>query len=517
MKYRYANTSRRQVVIFCLASILVAICNIYGLYRYQFISVPNFIIAAYMVVYTFFATYYLLLGFKDFNIKTHRKLARKMRSTQISILPSIDVFLPTAGEDLITLRRTYRAVQRLDYPESKLHVYVLDDSGRDIIKKEAKRFGFKYYSRPNKGEFKKAGNLKYGFERSTGKYILVLDADFAPRKEMLFELVGYPEQDEKIGITQSPQDFNINKSEPAYIQKADIALQEYFYRIVQNGRASSNSMICVGTNALYRREALKKGGGFYQIEHSEDAHTGLLVVKQGYKLSYIPVTLARGYCPSNFKAVYKQRSRWCRGAMGMLGTRMFWETRSSFASFVSYFSGFIYYIGSFVVLLAALHTLYLLQLPSTSSTIDAVFFLPGVIFLFLSTTLYYAPRFSFSMLGSQLFFAFTYAYSILLAVVFRKNEPWTPTGAKQNKNNNYNMLIAIILLYCSVYLSCLLYILLSGKFTFRLSRVILLFWAVYSAASQVSLLYGLYVGRARKKGNSTVKIGTVPFQLRSAG
>ncbi len=44
----------------------------------------------------------------------------------------------------------------------------------------AKEYGFKYLSRPNKGEMKKAGNLKYGFERSEGEYIVVFDADFAP-------------------------------------------------------------------------------------------------------------------------------------------------------------------------------------------------------------------------------------------------------------------------------------------------------------------------------------------------
>ena len=45
----------------------------------------------------------------------------------------------------------------------------------------ARDFGFAYATRPKRGWFKKSGNLLWGFEVSNGDFVLLLDADFAPR------------------------------------------------------------------------------------------------------------------------------------------------------------------------------------------------------------------------------------------------------------------------------------------------------------------------------------------------
>jgi cellulose synthase (UDP-forming) len=45
-------------------------------------------------------------------------------------------------------------------------------------------FGFQYLIRPNRGWYKKAGNLRHAFTRSRGEFILILDADFAPRRDL---------------------------------------------------------------------------------------------------------------------------------------------------------------------------------------------------------------------------------------------------------------------------------------------------------------------------------------------
>ena len=95
-------------------------------------------------------------------------------------VPSVDVFLPSAGEPLETLENTYRHVAALDYP-GDVRVYALDDSGRDQVRDLADRFGFRYLSRPDRGRMKKAGNLAFGYDHSDGEVITVLDADFAPR------------------------------------------------------------------------------------------------------------------------------------------------------------------------------------------------------------------------------------------------------------------------------------------------------------------------------------------------
>ena len=63
---------------------------------------------------------------------------------------------------------------------------------------------------------------------------------------------------------------------------------------MQPARDAADAAICVGTNAVYRRSALDAVGGFAQIEHSEDVHTGVKMLRAGYWTRYVPVLLARG-------------------------------------------------------------------------------------------------------------------------------------------------------------------------------------------------------------------------------
>ena len=179
----------------------------------------------------------------------------KVASWNPAHVPSIDVFLPSAGEDLAVLSNTYRHVSALQW-RGEVNVLVLDDSAREDVRRLAHGHGFTYLSRPNRGWFKKAGNLRYAFEHSAGDVILVLDADFVPRPDALTELVPYLD-DPAIGIVQSPQYFD-SHSRMNWIQRAAGATQILFYRWVQPSRDRSRAAICVGTSALYRRAGTRR-------------------------------------------------------------------------------------------------------------------------------------------------------------------------------------------------------------------------------------------------------------------
>lgn len=498
MKYRYVEVKRKFVLFFCFFSLFVIFVNIAGLYRYGYISVPNFFLVLSSFIGSLLTTVYITSGYEEFNLKKHRKLIMRIKKLPKNKLPNIDIFLPCAGEDIKILERTYEAVSRIDYPQEKTNVYVLDDKGDSRVVQLTKKYGFHYLSRSNKGEKKKAGNLKYGFEHSSGEYILVLDADFAPEKEIIFELLPYPETDITIGIAQSPQDFVLNKSEPLYLQKGDIGVQEFFYRICEVARNTYNASICVGTNALYRREALQKAGGFYQIEHSEDSHTGISLIKSGYRILYIPIVLATGYCPSSYYQLFKQRSRWCLGSLSLMRSKLFWEAKLNFMARVCYFSGFYYYLNSFIVMSLGLHTLYLLSTPQKSSLVDMLFFLPNILYLLLSYTTFYFPRFTFSVMGNQFFYYWTYLFVMIKEFIFGRKEEWVATGATQNKNLSYKVLLTTIFAYIIFYWLWFISIVVRSNFNFVLSDSLLIFWIAYNMICHVSFVVGLIISVSNK-------------------
>ncbi len=493
MKHRYSRLSRRFVVLFCLFSLLVTAVNVVGISRYGYISISNFLLLFSSLFSTFITTFYILLGYEQFDIIRHKLYILRYQLFVKYNLPEVDIFLPCAGEDCDLLRRTYLAVRQISYPCDKLKVYVLDDYGSEDIKILSEAYGFTYLSRPNKGYLKKAGNLQFGFTHSQGKYILVLDADFAPKPEILHELIPYMEGVKSVGICVTPQDFELNSKAPMYVQKGDIGIQEFFYRICQTARNTYNAAICTGTNALYRRIALDKGGGFYQIEHSEDSHTGLNLVNSGFRILYIPLVLAIGYCPSSYFALYKQRSRWCQGSITLARSKLFLKARLSLMGRLCYVSGFYYYLNSFVILTLPFHTLYLLFTPEKSTFIDTLFFIPSIIYMILSYWNFYYPRFSFSVLGNQFFYYWTYAFIIVRSFILGKKESWQATGSLRHKNQAYRYLILLIVIYIALYWSVFISISSSVRFQFALNDYVVLFWIIFNLTTHISFITGLVV------------------------
>ena len=256
---------------------------------------------------------------------------------------SVDVLLPTAGEELEVLLNTYEHVSKLRW-HGELHVIVLDDADRPEVKDAALFYGFEYHVRENRGYLKKAGNLLAGYKRTHGDFILVLDADFVPRADIFYELVPYMD-DSEIGIVQSPQYFDVDPS-MGWVQRAAAATQVLFYRWVQPSRDKSNAAICVGTCAIYRRAALDEVGGFAQIGHSEDVHTGVKLMSAGYQVRYVPTLVAKGLCPDAFDQFVTQQYRWCTGSMSLLFSKSFHQQGFTKMQRLCYWSGFLYFIGT---------------------------------------------------------------------------------------------------------------------------------------------------------------------------
>ena len=138
----------------------------------------------------------------------------------------------------------------------------------------AREFGFAYASRPNLGWFLKSGNLRYGYKISSSEYILLLDADFAPRDDTLDETIPYLEPNPEAGIVQTPQFFHV-EDEQTWIERGAGSIQELFYRSIQTARSNKGGAICVGSCAVYRRSALGQNDGMSLAHHSEDSTPGL--------------------------------------------------------------------------------------------------------------------------------------------------------------------------------------------------------------------------------------------------
>ena len=290
----------------------------------------------------------------------------------------MDVFLPVCGEPIDVLRNTWKYVAAMsEHYQGTVTPYVLDDSHSPELKQMAREFGFAYATRPNRGWFKKSGNLWFGFQVSYGDYILLLDADFAPRHDLLDEALPYMDAYPDTGIVQTPQFFRI-ADDQTWVERGAGAVQELFYRSIQTARARKGGSICVGSCALYRRAALQDNLGMTLAEHSEDVLTGFDLNSIGWRLRYIPIALSTGNCPDNVLAFLNQQYRWCSGTVGLLFGKRFWGAKLPLYTRMCYISGLIYYIYTalFTFVVPALTIAILAFIPNVLLFKNMIFMIP---------------------------------------------------------------------------------------------------------------------------------------------
>ncbi len=396
----------------------------------------------------FTLAYYLIslcvnFGTHSFDLDLHRDLVTTWRPSRY---PSLDIFLPICGEPQEILRNTWTHVRSIveRYPGT-VTPYVLDDGANPQAAALAEIFGFRYLVRPNRGYYKKAGNLRYAFNQSTGEFILILDADFAPRADLPAELLPYLDADQRLGIVQSPQFFRTHPRQ-SWVERGAGSVQELFYRLVQVSRNRHNGAICVGSCAIYRRAALRTNGGTTLIEHSEDVHTGFDLRRAGWGLQYVPIPLAAGLCPADPDSFITQQYRWCAGSMSLLGSRKFWSTRMHWRTRFCYLSGFCYYLHTalFTFVTPAIPLTMLIFMPERVRLINYVAIAPSIIYNMVVFPAWHRCKFGPSAFMAKFLYGWAHLFC-LFDVCRGKPMGWQPTGAGKRKVGTKRVWIGIAL------------------------------------------------------------------------
>jgi cellulose synthase (UDP-forming) len=398
-------------------------------------SAPALLAFAPFIAFT--VAYYLIslcvnAGSRGFDEAAHGLLARSWHPARY---PSLDVFLPVCGEPLNVLHNTWVHVFELvqAYP-GPATACVLDDGDNAEVAAMARAFGFGYLVRPDRGWMKKAGNLRHGFRQTSGEFILILDADFAPRPDLPLEMLPYFAADPRLGIVQSPQYFRTS-DRMSWTERGAGAVQELFYRLVQVSRDHHDGAICVGSCAVYRREALASNDGTTLIEHSEDVHTGFDLRRAGWGLRYIPVPLATGLCPADPDSFLAQQYRWCAGSMSLLASRKFWETPMRWRTRCCYLSGFCYYVHTalFTFVAPLIPLTMLVFLPEKVRLINYVFILPSFLYTLVVFPAWHRCKFGPSALMAKLLYGWSHAFAIW-DLLRGRPMGWQPTGGSGRKS-----------------------------------------------------------------------------------
>ena len=227
---------------------------------------------------------------------------------------TVDVFITVYGEDLDVIRRTAVAALAI---RGQHRTWILDDGRSDEVRDMAAQIGARYVRRLSSGGAK-AGNVNHALTIAKGDCFAIFDADFVPDPSFLEETVPFM-VDEQVAFVQTPQAYgNLHTT----VARGAAYMQAVFYRFIQPGRNRFNAAFCVGTNVLFRREAIDDVGGICTDSKSEDVWTSLNLHERGWRSVFIPEVLAIGEAPETIEAYSKQQLRWATGGFEILLTHL---------------------------------------------------------------------------------------------------------------------------------------------------------------------------------------------------
>lgn len=147
----------------------------------------------------------------------------RLQDTLNNVVPAVDIIITTYNEHVENVIDTVAAAAAIDYPQNKFRVIVSDD-GKDSQLEENVQELTKMYpnivyfardkkNRPlgQKSHGSKAGNVNdcvhhtASLDGTLAKYIVCLDADMIPSRDILRALVAHAECNDNVGMVTLPQ------------------------------------------------------------------------------------------------------------------------------------------------------------------------------------------------------------------------------------------------------------------------------------------------------------------------
>ncbi len=233
--------------------------------------------------------------------------------------PWVTVQLPLYNE-MYVASRLIDAVAALDYPRDRLEIQVLDDSNDETTEIVARKveelrgsgFEIQHLHRTERSGFK-AGALASGLQVARGELLAIFDADFVPRSDFLLATVPYF-ADPKIGMVQGSWS-HINRSF-SLLTRVEAILLDGHFQIEHTARNRTGCFFNFnGTAGVWRREAIRDGGGWQHDTLTEDLDLSYRAQLAGWRFLYLPEVDVPAELPVDIQGFKSQQYRWAKGSI----------------------------------------------------------------------------------------------------------------------------------------------------------------------------------------------------------
>ena len=233
--------------------------------------------------------------------------------------PQVTTQIPLYNERNVA-ERVIRAVAKIDYPEGRHQIQIVDDSTdetRDLVDEiaaELKAEGVKIDVCRREGrEGYKAGGLKAAMDSADGEFFAVFDSDFVPEADFLKKMMPLF-YDEKVGLVQGRWG-HLNPNHSLLTRVQSVGIDGHFV-VEQVARATNGLFLNFnGTAGVWRKEAILDGGGWQADTLTEDLDLSYRCQLRGWKLEYAIDVVVPAELPETYSAFKSQQFRWAKGSV----------------------------------------------------------------------------------------------------------------------------------------------------------------------------------------------------------
>jgi cellulose synthase/poly-beta-1,6-N-acetylglucosamine synthase-like glycosyltransferase len=402
-----------------------------------------------LLVFNFWNLYNVPIVFTGVkNFLNEGKKKRKNNSHATKKLPKVSIIVPVKNEEKV-IGRLLEALEKLQYPEEKKEVIIVNDDSTDRTQEICKIFSEKFHHirlLTRKNSTTKASALNYGVKFAEGDIIATFDADSVPEPDSLLNAVKLFKDPKVAAVQGRVCSINADESMLTKFLYYEGAVQ---YDGYIRGKDQLGLFVSLaGTCQFIRSNILEEMKGWKDESLSEDVELSLRLTGKDYKIRYASDVRTWEESPRNLKDLVNQRARWYRGNIelgfkfGVLLKKLSWQrfdaemtlfgTYIIVACILSYFMAFWSFLLplDLLTIIIRLTSLYILVILACAGVALVCITKP-----FKIHNLLWLP-FIYGYWGFQSFIALYAIYQ----VIFRRPRKWTKTSrtgyiSEDAKNN----------------------------------------------------------------------------------
>lgn len=309
-------------------------------------------------------------------------------------VPYVTIQLPVYNE-MYVMKRLLNNIARIDYPNDRLEIQVLDDSTDESFEENAAQIkklqesglDIQHVTRENRIGFK-AGALKEGLKTAKGEFIAIFDADFLPGKNWLQDTIPYFKNPE-IGVVQTRWG-HINRDYSILTRVQAFALDVHF-TLEQVGRNSKGHFINFnGTAGVWRRECIINAGNWEGDTLTEDLDLSYRAQLKNWKFKYLEEVETPAELPVVMSAARTQQFRWNKGGAENF-QKMSWKVlKNKNTSYKTKIHGIIHLLNStmfLIILIVAVLSIPMLYIKNEYAHLSTYFIVMS--FFVISTLIFF--------------------------------------------------------------------------------------------------------------------------------